>query len=70
MRCIPGIWEKDRRPAAEASWTLACALHPLGWRWMDLPANGALSTPYDFDERVVSLVNFYLHLEGVQPAPC
>ena len=45
---------------------LACALHPLGWRWMGL-SRSALYRAYDLDERVVSLVNHYLGLEAVQP---
>jgi 16S rRNA (guanine(1405)-N(7))-methyltransferase len=45
---------------------LACALHPLGWRWMGLPRS-VLYHAYDLDERVVSLVNLYFRLEGVGP---
>ena len=45
---------------------LACALHPLGWRWMGLPRSAPYHA-YDLDARVVSLVNLYFRLEGVGP---
>jgi 16S rRNA (guanine(1405)-N(7))-methyltransferase len=45
---------------------LACALHPLGWRWMGLDRSVEYLA-YDFDTRVVELVDHYFRLEGVGP---
>jgi 16S rRNA (guanine(1405)-N(7))-methyltransferase len=61
----PRIWEMTGGPPPSVL-DLACALHPLGWRWMGLPRT-ALYHAYDLDERVVALVNLYFRLEGVQP---
>jgi len=61
----PRIWELIGGPPRSLL-DLACALHPLGWRWMGL-ARTAIYHAYDLDERVVSLVNDYFNLEGVKP---
>lgn len=61
----PRLWEMTGGPP-QSILDLACALHPLGWRWMGLPRT-TLYHAYDLDERVVSLVTGYFRLEGVEP---
>lgn len=45
---------------------LACALHPLAFRWMGLPTTVAYHA-YDINLDFVELVNHYFELEGLAP---
>lgn len=45
---------------------LACALHPLAFRWMGLPKTVAYHA-YDINKNFVELIELYFELEGLQP---
>ncbi len=47
---------------------LACALHPLSFRWMDLPASTQYFA-YDINRNFTDLLGLYFELEGIGPAP-
>lgn len=45
---------------------LACALHPLSFRWMGLPKS-TLYHATDINQNFVDLINFYFQLEDLEP---
>lgn len=60
------IFAKTGQPSSIAD--LACALHPLSFRWMNLPS----SVPYfayDINRNFTDLLGHYFELEGIGPMP-
>lgn len=47
---------------------LACALHPLSYRWMNLPPETQYFA-YDINRNFTDLLGHYFELEGITPAP-
>lgn len=47
---------------------LACALHPLSWRWMNLPSSTKYFA-YDINRNFTDLLGHYFELEGIGPPP-
>lgn len=60
----PRLFAVTGMPASVAD--LACAVNPLSYRWMNLPA-GVKYHAYDINEKIVGLLNFYFQLEDIQP---
>lgn len=60
------IFEKTGKPNSIAD--LACALHPLSFRWMNLPSTTKYFA-YDINLNFIELLAHYFELEGIGPAP-